>query len=215
MVLHCCIGQFVCHLCGIAQSRTDDTFSSFRAFPLSVAFESSFRDPTGRRVYVKTGLTRSAKRASEDGPHHQNIPVRVYVKTGLTCSAKRAREDWPYHSRTVRILLQRLVFRTTPSTRIQEPVKLEPLLGSYLSPSGSAVHDDPQLSILTQFCACCPLGRIGSVPDTVSSPEILIRLHAHHPLSDTSHSESLFFFLKKKRQWTRVRTKRERSTCER
>ena len=72
--------------------------------------------------------------------------------------------------------LQRLTFRITPSARIPGPVRLEPLLGSYLSPSGSvwiwslhvnrvavayrSIRDNPQLLILSQFCACCSPVRI-------------------------------------------------------
>ena len=90
-------------------------------------------------------------------------------------------------------------FRNTLSARIPESVKLEALLGSYLSRSGSVcngllhvhgvtvacrpIRDNPQLSILSQFCACCSLFCIGSVLGTFSSPEkVLIRLHAHDPL---------------------------------
>ena len=104
----------------------------------------------------------------------------------------------------MRISLQWPTSETIPSARIPGPVKLERLLGSYPSPSGSAwiwlryadgvtgarcpIRDNPQLFTLSQFCAFCTLFELEVCLTLSLRWKVLIRLH--DPSKDTSHSES-------------------------
>ena len=106
------------------------------------------------------------------------------ISSNVACfSRKNNNSNWRHQPcwLSVRISLQKLMFRSSPSPSIPGPVKLELLLCSYLSHSGSAwiwlphvdgvtdahcsFRDNPQLSTLSQFCPCCSLIRIGSVLD--------------------------------------------------
>ena len=112
---------------GAKSQRTDVAHSMYNSASYTQRVPHSWKSSTVRLRLPRQRLgSRSSNGASLFGKNN-NPNCRT---TGTFLLRNQS------YSQTVRISLQRLMFRTTPSARIPGPAKLEPLLGSYLSPSG-------------------------------------------------------------------------------
>ena len=214
-------------MCGLKGETTTFTRSTFPPLLPQSVFPSN-RIPVGTATSVHSPLPAAiagllARRQPHNAPtlHSAWTSLQLPRQQPGSRSSKGAVLSWKNNnsnSRITRTVPLRHVFadgahliaeayvRDIPSARIPGPVKLEPPLGSYPSPSGFVQnwlrHDRCVTVAHRSFYACVQLN-IPPQSVHVVSPftsevclapslhqKVLIRLHAHHPSQDTSHSES-------------------------